>query len=75
MNVIPLRPAPARRKPRAKRQQIDILAELRWLLKTARPMARSVYLNGIKYPIRRGLAIDAVLCPVTSRPLVARVAL
>ena len=63
------------RKPREQRQQIDLLAELRWLLKTARPRAKSIYLGGVRYPIRRGWSVDAVLCPATNRPLVARIAL
>lgn len=46
---------------------LDLLA---YMARTAGWRARSVMLHGIRFPLRRGLAMDVVACPDTGMALV-----
>jgi len=53
----------------------ETLRMLAYLAKVARPRAKSIYWDGIRFPLRQGLVINSVLCPDTGRPLVGAMAL
>lgn len=53
----------------------DTLRTLAYLARVAKPRARSIFWDGIKFPLRQGFAINSVLCPLTGQPLVGALAL
>lgn len=53
----------------------ETLQMLAWLAKIARPRAKTIYWDGIRFPLRRGFVINSVLCPETGQPLIGALAI
>ena len=55
--------------------RFPVLERLAYLAKTAKPRARSITLDGVRFPLHQGLAMSFVSCPRTGRQLVGTVTL
>lgn len=53
----------------------ETLGMLAYLASVAKPRAKSIKWDGIRFPLRQGFAINTVLCPETGQPLVSAVVL